>query len=97
MGKSIVIEKSGVAQNLTIDKIRTRTVEGGYVDWVPEDEVQLSSLTATANGTYMPSGTVYGFLTVTVSVQAAAVEGYMDGVHYVVTLDSDGNLVFTPD
>lgn len=97
MGKSIVIEKSGIAQNLTLDKIRTKAVEGGYTDWVPEDEVQLSSLTATANGTYTPSGTVYGFSTVTVSVQGGSVEGYMDGVHYVVTLDSSGNLVFTPD
>ena len=97
MSKAIVIEKNGVAQNLTLDKLRTKEVGGGTIDWVPEDDVQLTELTVTANGTYTPSGTVYGFSGVSVSVPGTEVSGYIDGVHYVVTLDSDGNLVFTPD
>lgn len=97
MSKAIVIEKSGVAQNLTLDVLRTKAVEGGYTDWVPEDDVQLAGLTASANGTYTPSGTVYGFSYVAVSIPGTEVSGYKDGIHYVVTLDSSGNLVFTPD
>lgn len=97
MSKEVVIEIAGVAQNYTLDILRTKNIDGGSIDWVPEDDVQLTSLTVTENATYTPSGTVYGFSNVTVNTTGQQVSGYIDGVHYVVTLDSNGNLVFTPD
>ena len=97
MSKNIVIEKNGVAQTLNnISYIRTAAVGGGNMDWVPEDECVVASITITQNGTYIADDqSLYGFDAVTVKVQATSVVGYINGVKYIVSLDANGYLVFT--
>ena len=94
MSKNIIIQENGVAQSLSnVEKIKTNVQGGGTVDWVAEDDVALSPLTITANGTYTPGAGVYGFDTVTVDVKI--VTGKIDGATYEVTLDANGYLVYT--
>ena len=97
MSKDIIIQQAGIDQELDgVSLIRTQAADTGTIDWMPEDEATLGSLSTVENGTFTPSGNLYGFDVVTVNVPAAAVEGTINGVEYRVTVDENGYLVYTP-
>ena len=97
MSKDITIEVNGVAQALEgVEAIRTPAADSGTVDWLPETETVVQPLNITENGTYTPGEGVYGFAPVSVSVPASSVTGTINGVTYVVTVDANGYLVYTP-
>lgn len=81
----------------TLDKIQTQSIEGGSVTWVPEADTRCTALTVTANGSKSASDEgVYGWNIVTVSIpNAGSVTGTKNGVEYSVTVDENGNLVYT--
>ena len=68
MSKDIIIQKNGVPTNVTAEIIRTNGIEGGSVDWVPEDEVQLlEDKEITKNGEYVAADEgYYGYKAVSV-------------------------------
>ena len=97
MSKNIIIQKNGVDQTLTgTELIQTNDMDNGTIHWIPEDELVLSELNVTEPGTYIPGAGICGFSVVTATLQAQSITGTIDGVTYVVTVDSDGNLVYTP-
>lgn len=79
------------------DKIRVSLHGSGTVDFVPVADVTLQPLSVTRNGTYeaVDAG-VYGFSSVTANVPRDRVTGTIDGTTYVVTVDENGYLVYTP-
>lgn len=99
MSKSIIIEQSGTpAILMDIAVIRIPEMNTGNTDWVPYDEFPTGEISVTENGTYKASDEgVYAFTKVIVEVSADRVVGKKDGVTYVVTVDSGGNLVWTPE
>lgn len=89
--------------------LRTDLVGGGYCEWVPEDEKELTTKTIKKNGTYKASdeknkktgGSYYGFSQVTVSVPAdkkkkKSGKKRSDGNEYSVGVDDNGNITETP-
>ena len=73
MSKNISIQEGGVGRQFTADKLKTTLAGGGSCTWVPEDEVKLSSLRVTQNGTYRASDAGgYGYSQVTVNVPGGA-------------------------
>ena len=80
----------------TVDKLQTNGVESGNVTWVPDEDVQVTSLVVTANGNYNAGDDgVYGWNYVAVFVTGGSVTGTIDGVNYTITVDNDGYLVYT--
>jgi hypothetical protein len=81
----------------SLDKIRTPGIGASSVTWVPDADTRCETLTVTANGSYSASDAgKYGYDYVTVSVpNAGGVTGTKDGVEYKVTVDDNGNLVYT--
>lgn len=68
MGKNIIIQEGGTPKSLSVDKLRTNTTTGGYMNWVPEEDVQLGIKYINKNGTYNASDDgYYGYSSVTVS------------------------------
>lgn len=55
MSKSIIIQKNGVAQTLTVDKLRLPKHGGGTEDWLPADGKNLVKIVVKQNGTYKAS------------------------------------------
>lgn len=55
MSKSIIIQKNGVAQTLTVDKLRLPDAAGGTKNWLPADGKNLVNLEVKQNGTYKAS------------------------------------------
>lgn len=55
MSKSIIIQKNGVAQALTVDKLRLPDAAGGTENWLPADGKNLVNLEVKQNGTYRAS------------------------------------------
>ncbi len=55
MSKTIIIQKNGVAQTLTVDKLRLPDAAGGTKDWLPADGKNLVNLEVKQNGTYRAS------------------------------------------
>ena len=97
MSKDIIIQKAGVAQELDgVELLSTKSPDGGTIDWMPEDEAYIRTLLVTENGTYTPGTGVYGFDVVTVNVPASSITGTINGATVTVTVDSNGNLVYTP-
>ena len=96
MSKNIVIQEKGTSKTFqNVEVMRTNSHMGGYIDWVPEDEKPLGVLNVTDNGTYTAEGqSLYGFSAVNVNVNK--VRGRLDGVEYIVSVDADGYLVYTP-
>lgn len=95
MSKNIVIQKNGSALNFNgATKIRTAAVQGGTEDWVPEDDVELTTLTVTKNGVYKAADrNTYGWSRVTVRVALDYVVGYgSDGNEYYVTSDAQNHI-----
>lgn len=81
MSKNIVIQEGGTGRQLSVDKLKTNLVGGGTCQWVPEDEVRLTTLHVSENGTYSASDDgYYGYSEVNVS-----------GVGTVVGKDPDGS------
>lgn len=73
MSKNITIQEGGVGRQFTADKLKTALVGGGSCLWVPEDEVKLSTLHVTENGTYSAADDGgYGYSQVTVNVPGGA-------------------------
>lgn len=73
MSKNIVIQEGGVGRQFTVDKLKTALVGGGSCNWVPEDEVQLTTLTVSENGTYSAADEGgYGYSQVIVNVPGGA-------------------------
>lgn len=69
MSKDITIKQNGVAQNISVDKLRTAKEEGGSDDWVPEEDIGVKTLRVWRNGTYNAgSFDVFGFDVVEVAV-----------------------------
>lgn len=94
MSQNIIIQQDGVEQQLSaVQKIKTAKYDGGTVNWIAEDDYQLSPLTISENGTYTPGSGVYGFGVVKVDVKV--IRGTINGVEYVVTVDENGYLVYT--
>jgi hypothetical protein len=97
MSKDIIIQKEGVSYELDgVEYLRTKSPDGGLIDWVPEDETNIQTLSVTENGTYVPGSGVYGFGVVTVSIPASSVTGTINGTMVTVTVDENGYLVYTP-
>ena len=59
----------------TVDKLRTSSIDGSSITWIPEDESRCESLHVTENGTYQPGAGHYGYDYVTVSVNGGSVTG----------------------
>lgn len=79
----------------TLDKLQTQAIGGGSVTWVPEADTRVVALTVTENGSKSASDEgVYGWDYVAVSVPGR-VTGTKNGVEYTVTVDENGNLVYT--
>ena len=96
MSKNITIQEGGVAKQLTVDKLKTNLVGSGTCLWVPEDEVQLTTKTITANGTYKASDDgYYGYSEVTVNGVGSATGTDGDGDEATVTTGGGGELVTT--
>ena len=55
MSKSIIIQESGLSQNLTVDALRLKTQSGGIEDWLPADGKNLVELQIGGSGTYKAS------------------------------------------
>ncbi len=55
MSKSIIIQKAGLSQNLTVDELRLKNQSGGTEDWVPADGKNLVELQIGGSGTYKAS------------------------------------------
>lgn len=55
MSKTIIIQKNGVAQTLTVDKLRLPKYGGGTEDWLPADGKNLVKIVVKQNGTYKAS------------------------------------------
>ena len=69
MSVNIAIEEGGVARQFTAAEIETKKVGGGSRDWVPKNEVRLTTKHISKNGTYPASSDgYYGFKFVTVNV-----------------------------
>lgn len=67
MSENIIIQEGGVGKQLTVDKLRTNKVGGGTCNWVPEDEVRLTTKSISEDGTYNASDEgYYGYSQVTV-------------------------------
>ncbi len=97
MSKDIIIQKEGVPHELNgVEFLRTKSPDGGQIDWAPEDETNIQTLSVTENGTYVPGSGVYGFGVVSVSVPAPSVTGTINGAMVTVTVDENGYLVYTP-
>ena len=80
----------------SLDKLQTQGIGGGSVTWVPEADTRCTALTVTANGSKSASDEgVYGWDYVAVSVPGSSVTGTKNGVEYTVTVDENGNLVYT--
>lgn len=105
MSKNIVIQEGGVGRQFTANKLTTALVGGGSCNWVPEDEVGLTTLSVTENGTYSASDEgKYGYSQVNVSVPGGAggppggtgssIIGVdpTTGNENLVTVDEDGNI-----
>lgn len=97
MSKNIVIVNNGVQETWSgIDCIRTNGANTQKIDWLPEDETSVVTLTVTENGTYTAAGaSVYGFGSVVANIPPQ-VTGTINNVQYVVTVDANGYLVYTP-
>lgn len=95
MSKSITIQEGGTPKSLTVDKLRTSTVTGGYMDWVPEEDVQLGTKHINKNGTYNASDDgYYGYESVMVSGVGTAIGKDADGDDAAAYTDPDtGQLV----
>lgn len=79
-----------------LDRIRTPGLGGSSVTWVPDADTICDKLNVTANGTYNAAEAgKYGYNVVTVSAGGTSVTGTKDGVKYRVTVDENGNLVYT--
>lgn len=81
----------------TLNKLRTSGIGGSAVVWVPDADSRCVALTVTENGSKSASEEgVYGWDVVTVSIpNAGSVTGTKNGVEYTVTVDENGNLVYT--
>ncbi len=96
MSKNIIIQKDGVAQNVTAAKLSTNELGGGSCTWVPEDEANdyasFGSLSATENGTYIPDENQAGYNSVTVNVQKklAPIMATENGIYYANEQGVDG-------
>ena len=67
--KTIVMYEGNQPHTFSASKLRTPLQGGGTCDWVPEDEVQLTTKFVSENGTYnAASDEFYGFSQVTVNV-----------------------------
>jgi hypothetical protein len=69
LSKNVAIKEGSTSKQFgNAKKLRTNLVGGGTADWVPEDEVQLTSLHITEDGTYNANDEgYYGYNPVTVS------------------------------
>ena len=105
MSKNIAIQEGGIARQFTADKLKTALVGGGNCYWVPEDEVNLSTLSVTENGTYDATDDgSYGYSQVRVNVPGGAggapggIGSSIKGVdpdtgnESLVTVDENGNI-----
>ncbi len=99
MSKNINIQIVGADNEMDeIDKINTKLLDGGTCNWVPEDETVQNALNVTENGTYRADGeNLHSFnrVVVKVSGEADSVTGKIDGKTYIVTVNSQGKLVYT--
>ena len=70
MSKTITIQEAGVPKSLNgVRKLNTKNSDGGATNWIPEDETEVGTLTITANGEYVASGSgLYGYSRVLVLV-----------------------------
>lgn len=95
MSKDISIQINGTATAFqAAGKVKTNLSAAGTENWVPEDEVALTDLTITENGTYTASErNVYGFGKVTVKVQKSVTGNGVDGNAYNVSVNGDDELV----
>lgn len=67
--KKIIVYEGGQEHIFEAKKLRTPLQEGGTCDWVPEDDVQLTTKSISKNGTYNASSDdAYGYSKVTVNV-----------------------------
>lgn len=96
MSKTISISKNdGTTFAETVTKLRTKSADGGSIEWVPDDETRCESLNVTANGTYTASSAgKYGYDVVSVSVAGSSVTGKgQDGNEHTVTPDPETGML----
>ena len=55
MSKNITIQEGGVAKQLTVDKLRLKTINSGTEEYLPDDSVSLVKIQVKQNGTYKAS------------------------------------------
>ena len=104
MDRDVSINVGRVSRQFSgVKKLETRNAgqdySGGFTIWVPEDDVQLTTKTITANGTYKAEDDGdYGWSQVTVNVDpsdpGSTVVGTDpdDGEEYAVVVGDDGEL-----
>ena len=94
MSKNIVIQEGGNGKQFTASKLNTALVGGGSCNWVPEDEVGLTTLNVSANGTYTASSEGhYGYSQVTVNVAGGAGGAPGGAGSSIIGTDTDGDTV----
>ena len=98
MSVDITIKQQGVAQDIDdATKIHVSLAGSGSVNFVPVSDVQLQTLSVTQNGAYKAiDAGVYGFDKAIVNVPKDRVTGKIDGTEYIITVDENGYLVYTP-
>ena len=98
MSVDITIKQAGVAQDIDgATKIHVNKYGSGSTNYVPMSDVGLLPLSVTQNGTYKASDAgVYGFSQASVNVPKDRVTGKINGDDYIITLDENGYLVYTP-
>lgn len=99
MSKDIVIVNGGTEETWEdISKIKTNQNPSGDIEWVPEDECVTGTITISSNGTYNAENDgLYGYSKATVNVPVPGyVRGTENGTDYIVTVDNNGYLVYTP-
>lgn len=98
MSVDITIKQQGVATDINdATKIHVNKYGSGSTNFVPVSDVPFQTLSVTQNGTYKASDAgVYGFDKAVVNVPKDRVTGKINGEDYIITLDENGYLVYTP-
>jgi hypothetical protein len=82
--EQIIIEKTGVPQNVSAAQIDIPDVDMGHAEWVTPDNTDTGTLQTKRNGTFTPADyDLYGFSRVTVAVDA--------NTRQIAATDAQGN------
>ena len=94
-----IADLEGVDYGITISgsTLTVTDASGGTATFLNQEDIALVPLAISLNGTYKASDIgVYGYSKAKVEVPHDSVTGTIDGTEYIITVDGDGYLVYTP-